>query len=99
MTSYECGSLTVAVAALLISIFIPLSQFAYAKTRRTSLRIIPFDRCPLLLHFGDSGSALTFKFSLACKGNPCIVRSIRACVKRLSSTDDLSVGIAYANWT
>lgn len=81
MTSYECGSLTVAVAALLISIFIPLSQFVYAKTRRTSLRIIPFDRCPLLLQFGDSGSALTFKFSLACKGKPCIVRSIRACVK------------------
>ena len=33
MTSYECGSLTVAVAALLISIIIPLSQFVYAKNK------------------------------------------------------------------
>ncbi len=81
MTTYEFSSIIVAVAALALSILVPVFQFLFAKLQRPKLAIIPFDGYPITLHFDKSGSSLDIKISLSCLKKDCIVRTIRASVR------------------
>lgn len=81
MTTYELSSIIVAVAALALSILVPLFQFLFAKLQRPKLAIIPFDGYPTTLYFDKSGSSIDIKISLSCLKKDCVVRTIRTCAK------------------
>ena len=82
MTQYEAASLTVSCVAVLLSVCIPLVQFAYIKMQRPCLQIIPFDVQPLTLNYDLYGFYARLAFSIQCERSSCVVKSVRLRIGR-----------------
>ena len=85
MTPYEAISTLTSILAILLSISIPATQALYRRSRRVKLDVMPFDAKPLNVVFNESGSYVEFKFSISCKNQSCIIRSIDVSATHLGS--------------
>lgn len=85
MSLYEIGSTITSIAAIALSILIPVAQALYTRFRRVKLDVIPFDAKPLTVLFNESGSYIELKFSISCKNQSCMIGSIDVSATHLES--------------
>lgn len=103
MTQYESTDTILSLVAIVLSILIPVIQHIYRRLQRPYLEIIPFDLQPLTLNYDKLGHYASFRFSIQCERESCIVKSISLQIKRLNgevvySEKWVLLKPIFANW-
>ena len=103
MSFYEKATLICSAFAIILSIFIPLLQFAFKKMKRLKISIVPFETNSLNLLFNESGSYFKFSFCIACQNKPTTISSMHAkIIKKSDNSEKIfnwsSFESVYINW-
>lgn len=103
MTLYEKYTLVISIAAILVSVLLPLIQYISKKMKRLQLTPLLFDQLPLTLLYNESGSYIKLRFSLECKNKDCTIKSMKVNIRRKSDNQILqlrwsTMESVYINW-